>query len=155
MGGIAGQAEPYLSLDPGHDTLERLRVELDTLDRLINRALDDAQDTRDGVSARLAAMGDLTDSAKDCSKTLLDRTADFIDENVGAINDLSADITNALDRITPALDNLADTGGRIERLSRPLGEAMEALGEAADIGDTGMAEIRRAVHGLQIGRAHV
>ena len=155
VGGIAGQAEPYLSLDPGHDTLERLRAELDTLDRLINRALDDAQDTRDGVSARLAAMGDLTDSAKDCSKTLLDRTADFIDENVGAINDLSADITNALDRITPALDNLADTGGRIERLSLQLGEAMEALGEAADIGDTGMAEIRRAVHGLRQSGEHL
>ena len=88
-------------------------------------------------------------------RSLLDRTADFIDENVGAINDLSADITNALDRITPALDNLADTGGRIERLSLQLGEAMEALGEAADIGDTGMAEIRRAVHGLRQSGEHL
>lgn len=149
VGGITGQAEPYLAMDPGHDTLERLRAELDTLDRLINHALDDAQSTRDGVSARLTAMGELTDDAKDCSKTLLDRTADFIDENVDTINTLSADITNALDRITPALDDLADTGGRIERLSRQLGEAMEALGEAADIGDSGMTGIRRAVDGLR------
>ena len=149
VGGIVGQSEPLLALNPGQDSLERIRRELDTLDTLINRALDDAQSTGDGVSARLTAMGDYTDNAKDHAQDLLDRTSDFLDENIDTINTVSADITNALDRIAPALDDLADAGGRLERLSRSLGNAMAALGDAVDIGDGAMADVRAAVERLR------
>lgn len=57
VGGIVGQAEPDLTLTPGSDTLERLRTELDTLDGLIQRAIDNAQGTTDTVSAHLTAWG--------------------------------------------------------------------------------------------------
>lgn len=64
VGGIVGQAEPDLTLTPGSDTLERLRTELDTLDGLIQRAIDNAQGTTDTVSAHLTAIGDETDKAR-------------------------------------------------------------------------------------------
>lgn len=149
VGGIVGQAEPYLAVEPGQDTLDRLRTELDTLDSLINRALDDAQRTGDGVSARLTAMGDYADGARDSAKRLLDRTSDFVDENVNTLNTLTADITNALDRMVPALDSLADAGGRLERLSGSLGDALESLGDAADIGGDSMEKLRAAAAALR------
>lgn len=149
VGGIVGQAEPLLALNPGRDALERLRAELDALDRLIDRALDDAQSTGDDISARLAILGDYTGDARDSSKRLLDRTSGFVDENIDKVNTLTADITNALDKISPALDDLSDIGGRLERLSDHLGEAMGALGEALDIGDDAMADIRAAVSRLR------
>lgn len=155
VGGVAGQAEPCLIADPGRDTLDRLRAELDTLDALINRALDDAQRTGDGVTARLEAMGRLTDSARDSSRRMLDRVSDFADENIGTVNTLAADITNALDRISPALDDLSDAGGRLETLSGQLGDALDDLEGASDIGDQALRDVRAALDGLRIAQGEL
>lgn len=149
VGGIVGQAEPYLVEDPGQDTLNRLRGELDTLDRLIDQALDHVQHTGDDISARLEAMGDLTDSARTSSREMLDRLSDFADGNIDTVNTLAADVTSALDKISPALDDLSDVGGRLERLSRQLGDALDSLDGAADVGDQAMRELRSALDDLR------
>ena len=160
VGGIAGQAEPWLVLDPGPQTLDRLRTELDTLDRLVNRALDDAQATSDQVSARLTAMGEYTGAARDSSQVLLERTMDFVDDNVVEVNTLASDVTNALDKISPAMDDLSDAGRRLERLSRQLdgaleatesggGAALEALRSAAEELRRGQTELNDAMQALQ------
>ena len=149
VGGIVGQAEPWLIADPGRDTLGLLRAELDTLDALINRALDDAQRTGDDVTARLETMGRFTDSARDSSRQMLDRISDFTDENIGTVNTLAADVTNALDKISPALDDLADVGGQVERLSRQLANALDDLDGAADVGSQAAADARAALEDLR------
>lgn len=149
VGGIAGQAEPYVLVNPGQDTLKLLEQELDTLDRLINKALDDAQSTGDSVSAHLTAMGNYTGDARDSSKQLLDRVVDFTDETVDTVNLLVADVTNALDRISPALDDLSDMGRKLEDLSDQLGQAMDPLGQAVNIGSAAMENLRAAVQAIR------
>ena len=149
VGGIVGQAEPYVLVDPGQDTLEQLRQELNTLENLINRALDDAERTGNTVSARLTAMGDYAGGAKDSTRELLDRVSDFTDENIETVNTLTADITGALDKISPALDDLSEVGWRLERMSRQLGDAMDSLGGAVDTGDQIVDDLRAAVGSLR------
>lgn len=150
VGGVVGQAEPYVALNPGSDTLERLRKELDTLDGLIDRALDNAEGSEADISARLAGIGDCTDAARDSSKVLLDHSADFVDGNIGSLNSLSASITGALDRLEPALDDLSAAAGRMEDLSDRLADALDTLGSAANAGDTAMADARKAVEDLHL-----
>lgn len=149
VGGIAGQAEPCLVIDPGGDSLERLRGELDTLDRLIDRALSDAQRTGTDITTRLEAMGGFTDSARNSSQRMLEHISDFADDNIGSVNTAAADITNLLDRVGPALDDLSGIGGRLEDLSARLGEAMDALKDAVDISSDAMARISAAVGAIQ------
>ena len=149
VGGIVGQAEPYVVMDPGRDVIEELRQELGTLESLINRALDNAQHTGDDVSARLSVMGDYTSSAGDSAKEMLDHVSDFTDENINTVNILSADITNALDQISPALDDLSDAGQKLERMSRQLEEAMDSLGDAVDTSDRALKEVRSALSVLR------
>lgn len=149
VGGIVGQAEPCLLINPGRDVVAQLRAELNTLENLIDRALDEVQSTGDDISGRLSSMGDYTASAGDSAEEMLDRLTDFTDGTVESVNTLLADVTNALDRLTPALDDLADAGRRLERLSRQLGEAMDDLDGAVDIGERMMREIRAALDGLQ------
>ncbi len=153
VGGVAGQAEPYLVVDPSGDSLERLRGELDALDLLIDRALEDAQRTSSDVTARLEAMGSFTDSARNSSQNMLDRISSFADENIGSVNTTAADVTNLLDKVTPALDDLSGVGGQLEDLSARLGEAMESLKGAVDISDDAMAQISAALGAMgQAGR---
>lgn len=155
VGGIVGQAEPWLVLDPGLQTLDRLRTELDTLDRLIDRALSDAENTGDQVSARLTAMGDLTGSARESSKRLLDCTLTFVDDNITEVNTLAADVTNALDKISPAMDDLSDAGSRLEQLSRQLDRALRDMEGAADAGEGAVAALRAAVEDLRQGQTQL
>lgn len=149
VGGIVGQAEPYVLVVPGQDTLEQLRQELNTLETLINRALDDAERTGNNISDKLSAMGDYAGNAKDSTKELLDQVSNFTDENIGTVNTLVADITGALDKISPALDDLSHVGRQLERLSRQLGDAMDSLGDAVDTGDRVMDDLRSAVDDLR------
>lgn len=152
IGGIVGQAEPYLVVAPGRDTLDRLQAELDALDRLIDRALNDAQSTGDGISARLEAMGGYTGDARDSSKRLLDRVVDFTDETVDTVNLLAADLTNAMDQISPALDDLSKAGGQLDRLSSQLEDALDILGETVDTGGQVADNLRAAA--AELRRAH-
>ena len=151
VGGVVGQAEPYLVVAPGRDTLDRLQAELDALDRLIDRALDDVQYTGDDISVRLEAMGGYTGDARDSSKRLLDRVTDFTDETVDTVNLLAADLTNAMNQISPALDDLSKVGSRLDRLSGQLEDALDSLDGALSTGGQAMdglrasaAELRRA-----------
>ncbi len=150
VGGIVGQAEPFLLIDPSGDSLERLRGELEALDRLIDRAIGNAQRTGGDVSALLEAMGGFTDDARDSSQRMLDHIANFADDNIGSVNIMTADLTNALDQITPALDDLSSVGGKLEELSSQLKSAMNSLSGSAAAGDQVMAELRAASDRLQV-----
>ena len=131
VGGIAGQAEPYLALGADSDTLTRLRRELDTLDDLVQAAIDHTQNNGDNISAKLERIGLSTDAARDSSKRLLDHTADFVDGNVDALNSFSASVTAALDAVDPALDDLSDAARLTQKLAGQLENAFDTLEKPA------------------------
>lgn len=149
VGGIAGQAEPDVTLAPGAQTLERLRGELNSLDGLISQALDGAAGRGDRISQRLEAMGRRTDEAMDHSQTLLEGTEDFVNGNVEEINSLSASVTEALDRLSPALDGLSDASERVTDLSVALSQALDALEDAGALGFDASAGLEEAAGRLE------
>lgn len=132
VGGIAGQAEPYLALGADSDTLTRLRRELDTLDDLVQAAIDHTQNNGDNISAKLERIGLSTDAARDSSKRLLDHTSDFLDDNVDTLNSFSVTVTAALDKMEPALDDLSDAAGYLDILADRLETALDTLADTAE-----------------------
>lgn len=140
VGGVVGQAEPEVALSSDSGTLDGLRRELETLESLIGRALDRAEESGDGVSARLSDMGLAAGAARDQTEELLDGLAGFTDENIGSINSLSAAVTKALDDLTPGLEELSGVSGQLETLSDRLEDALNALGRAAEDGGDVSAE---------------
>nr|WP_325195820.1 GLUG motif-containing protein [uncultured Oscillibacter sp.] len=143
VGGIVGQAEPYLALDPGTDTLEKLRTELDTLNALVDRAISHAENGSDDISVRLTGIGTSADAARDSSKVLLEHAADFVDDNVEAVNSLSASITDALDDMDPALEDFSSLSRQLQKLASRLEDAFDALENpdakdaSGELGDAG------------------
>ena len=145
VGGIAGQAEPYLTLGADSDTLTRLRRELDTLDDLVQSAIDHTQASGDTISARLERIGLSTDAARDSSKRLLDHASDFVDDNVDSLNSFSVTVTAALDRMEPALDDLSDAAGYLDILADRLETALDTLADTAEPSQN----VKKAVKDLQ------
>lgn len=150
VGGIAGQAEPYLALGADSDTLTRLRRELDTLDDLVQAAIDHTQASGDTISARLERIGLSTDAARDSSKRLLDHVSDFVDSNVDTLNSFSASVTAALDNMEPALDDLSDAAGYMDTLSDRLETALNTLADAAGLGQAAMRDAKNAAADLRL-----
>lgn len=149
VGGIVGQAEPYLTLEPGKETLEKIRTELHTLNGLIDKALNDVQETGDDVSQRLSAMKEYTETAEESCKSMLDDMTGFVDGNVEIINTLSADITNALDKITPAMEELSDAGTYLSEAFDQLGAATDDLKNIADAADSSMENVRSSLEKMK------
>ncbi len=143
VGGIVGQAEPDIFLRTDEDALAQLRRELDTLNRLVDQALDHADAGRADISQKLTSIGDAAGMARDSAKTLLDHGADFIDENLETLNTLDAAVTAALDGLSPALDSLSDASGHLETMGDQLDAALDTLsasdGETDELLDQGKA----------------
>ena len=148
VGGIAGQAEPYLALGVSNDTLDRLRRELDTLDDLVQQAIDHTQLSGDDISARLERIGLSADAARDSSKRLLDHASDFVDDNVTSLNSFSVTVTAALDKMEPALDDLSDAAGYLDTLSGKLEDALDTLAEAGTLSQSAMKDAQNAAKDL-------
>lgn len=149
VGGIAGQCEPYIVMGADSDTLEKLRSALNRLSALIDIALNDADSTSDHISAKLTALGDSADSARDSSKDLIDRTADLLNANVDTLNDLSVAVTNALDKLSPAMDDLSDASDDLATLAARLEPALDALVQAGDIGEAAARQLSAAMSDLK------
>lgn len=130
VGGIAGQAEPSLILIPKRELLEDLRTELDKLSNYIDSTLSHADANGNQISNRLLLLGNYTGNARDSSKALLNRVSDFADVNINEINSMSASITNALDTLSPSMNDLSAVADAISVLSDQIREALEILQEA-------------------------
>jgi ABC-type transporter Mla subunit MlaD len=155
VGGIAGQSEPYIVMRADGSTIGQLRHELDKLNTLVDQALDDADAATGTISTRLTAIGACTDAARDSSKELMDTVGDMTDDNVGTLNSLSVSVTNTLDQISPAMDDLADAADSFAALSDQLEDALKVLTDAADTTETMLSQLGAAVDDLQKANAAI
>ena len=149
VGGIVGQAEPDITILPGAQRLEQLRGELDRLQSLISQSVNSADAQGGAISDTLSKLGGYAGSAKDNANILLDQTAAFVDGNIQQVNTLSAAATDALDRLSPALDSLAGASALIQDLRGDLEEAVEALEDAGSITREAAELARQALEGLE------
>ena len=121
VGGIVGQMEPYISVEEA----ESLSEAVQRLHDLVDIFLDDAGNTQDKMSEDFDILRSHSDEALQNADSIADRTTDFIDENISAVNEtadrmrycmeqvpfIAADVSSAIDsmsRTTDALGRLAD-----------------------------------------------
>ncbi len=120
VGGIVGQMEPYLHLSLRDDLIAKLRAELDKLNALVSSTLDDVDSTNDHISSRLDSVSAYTNAAVDDADSLAGQTADFIDKNIGTVNELT-------DRAKTVTDALPDILKALETAEKHAGDAIDAL----------------------------
>lgn len=70
VGGIVGQAEPYVELQLSESSLEKIEAQLDELNALIDQAASHASSGANSVSSRLNTMSGYVDSAAEDAKNI-------------------------------------------------------------------------------------
>lgn len=149
VGGIVGQAEPDIVLNTDGDTLGRLRQELNTLNTMIDRALERTDAGRTDISARLTAIGNDADTARNHTKVLLDQVTSAADGSLGELNTLFSAVTAALEGMGPALDAFSMAGVSLQSLGDGLGRALDTLEASGDLAEDAVTRARDALASLR------
>ena len=125
VGGIVGQMAPDITLQTSGASLDTLKDDLNSLQSLVDRMLDDAQATSDTVSARMDRISAYADDALDSAHSLSGRLGDFADDNIDTVNNLLLLAERYISKMTPITDGLADA-------SDSMAKAVSALRDLLD-----------------------
>lgn len=163
VGGIVGQAEPYIILNASENMLRNLKTELKNLNTMVNRFITDTDNLGDDAKRHLDNIGNYATNAQDTAETLINQGTDFIDDNVSEINAQAAILSNTLDKLTPVFDNLEsgadDLTSALEEISNALdntniespnlSEEIDNIADALSTIATSESDIKRAVKRLK------
>ncbi|MBM6850424.1 hypothetical protein H9X91_03110 [Oscillibacter valericigenes] len=149
VGGIAGQLVPEVRLLYNKGQLGDLLDELDVLRSLIDQTGDDVRGASDEISERMQAISDRAAEAQEAIGDFAGSAADWANENMDEINDLSARLSWLIDQLTPVLDDASGLMDLAEDLADQLEEVLDEAGQASDLGEQTERELRAAVRSLR------
>ena len=128
VGGIAGQAEPYIELDLDQSTIKRLRTELDTLHTMVNGAADDMDNSTNLLNTDLNALNAQMDTAVQAARRLDDQGSDYFDEVADEVDRTGDLISDTLTRLEPVMDTGADA---LDKMTTAVGQLKWVTAEMA------------------------
>ena len=111
VGGIVGQMVPDITLRFSSGGLDELQTELNALQSLINRTLDDAQSASDSVTGGVSHIAACADAAQSSAGALSGQLTDFVDANVSSVNNLLLIVERYTAKTAPILDDLSSAAG--------------------------------------------
>ena len=122
VGGIVGQAEPYVIIDLSDDMISQLTSNMNSLHDLVNVTLNDAGNESDIITARLNMVKAFTDRALNDTSYLSGETQDFI-------NGIMDDGNELLNRIDYAMDEAGKSGGMMDKTKSAASNASKAVSD--------------------------
>lgn len=109
--GIVGQMVADITLRFSSGGLDELQTELNALQSLINRTLDDAQSASDSVTGGVSRIAACADAAQSSAGALSGQLTDFVDANVSSVNNLLLIVERYTAKAAPILDDLSSAAG--------------------------------------------
>lgn len=149
VGGIAGQMEPYISLKFSEDKISDLQDELNRLQSLMNKTIADASDYSSEVSSRLNTTKGYIDSALETTNTLINQTGDIYNESVDNINDLSARVSDTLERLVPIMAQTTVINEELSQALVQLAEVISALEVTSTEGKKVLNQLEKTLDSTQ------
>ena len=132
VGGIAGQMEPYQSIDFDKDTVQKLLDEMDVLGGLVDDLIDDAKGAGDAIDSKVQGLTGQMDNLRRSADDISDRTTDLYNGWTDGVNEISARVDEALDGVSPALDGFRDGLDLLSQFSNSLEEVFDQITASGD-----------------------
>jgi len=137
VGGIAGQTEPYSTWQISESFLTKLRTELNTLQVLVNNAINNINRYNYDISAQLTRIHGYVTDARTAVDSLADQTVSWLNDNISSMNDVSARITQTLVAMEPVMELVSASARKMEAAIGQYGTAMKQLKEGTESFNSG------------------
>lgn len=128
IGGIVGQAEPYITVDLSSDIAAQLQESVSKLHDCVTTTLQDAKSQSNTISERLAVIQKFTAGAVEDTRYIAAGVVDFA-------NGVSAGATEAFSRVDYVLEETSRQDGTFDKVSEGMEEIGESSMDIADVGD--------------------
>ncbi len=130
VGGIVGQAEPYIRLDLTKDIISQLNTSINKLHDSVDKTIKDTDASSGVVSARLNVIKSFADNALSDTGYLANSTTDFVNGVTGATNEIVGRLEYVIDEtsandgpmqdVTEAGEDLKDAAADVEKMADSL-----------------------------------
>lgn len=127
VGGISGQAEPYVLLNNNKKSFEDINKELENLNKMVNSFITDTDNLSNDTEKRLNEISGYTKNARNNAENLINQGTDFIDDNLSEINAEAAIISNTIDKISPVLESLENSGDDITKSFKTITDCLDDI----------------------------
>ena len=117
VGGIVGFAEPYVVIDMDSDTGVKLKKSIEDLHDLINKTLEDYDDSSDVISTRLSIIQQFTGGAIDDTSYIINATGNYANSVSASANSLMNKTNEIAGQINVTRDNLSELSRTIREKS--------------------------------------
>ncbi len=132
IGGIAGQMEPYQSIDFDKDTTQKLLDEMDVLGELTDKLISDAKTGGDEINGKVQGLTWQMEQLRRSADNIAERTEELYNGWTDGINEISARADEALDGIAPALDSARRGLDLLSRFSSSLQQVFYSISASSD-----------------------
>lgn len=127
VGGIVGQAEPYILLNTSESLLKDLRKELNNLNSMVNKFITDTENLSDSAQGHLTDISKYSENALDSAENLINQGTDFADDNLNEINAQAAILSNTIDKLVPIFESLEKSGKNLTNALDDIASAFEDI----------------------------
>ncbi|MCR5033373.1 MAG: hypothetical protein K6A92_11010, partial [Lachnospiraceae bacterium] len=125
VGGICGQLEPYIEVDPGRS----MKSSAEKLNAQIDRAIADAQDASAEVRKQLTAMQAYTQSVLDTTSAMTDQASSYVEDATDKINETAGKVEKVVQTIS---ENDPSTEEGQKKLEKEADDALDKLEKKAE-----------------------
>lgn len=130
VGGIVGQAEPYITVDLSSDIAYQLSESIAKLHDSVTVTLNDAKNQSNTISNRLAVIQQFTSQAVEDTRFIANGTVDFVNGITGAANTVISRADYILDEASKSgglMDQTASSAKNFHYSTKYLGETVDDL----------------------------
>ena len=145
VGGIAGQAEPYINLDLDESTLHKLRTELSTLHDMVNGAANDMDNSSGTLNQDLNQLNAHMTNAIDAARRLEDQGRDYLDDVADEVDRTGELFSDTMTRLEPVMDTAADS---LDKMTDSVGQLKWVTAEMAAEMLTASTALAKASSGM-------
>ena len=140
VGGIAGQMEPYISVEEA----ESISEAVGRLHDLVDKFIDDASDTQDTVHSDFNTLRTYADSALSDADSIAGETTDFVNKNISAINEVANRLDYIMDRMPYIIEDVNKAIDKMSKAADDLKKVVDALKLSDKAGDDPYDETKHA-----------
>ncbi len=156
VGGIVGQAEPYITLTVNETSIGQVRDELQRLNNMVNGLIADTRSVSDKAGAYLDDIKRQAEAARADADAMADGAESFVRDNTAELNSLSASLSNAVGRLSDTADGLTSGGDRIDSAMNDFSAALDGVdltlpdldGELNDLRGADFSAVRSALEDI-------